>query len=81
MALELRELVPEMAAALGEEDLTVYELNGFIVIEERCPMNFEGSGQSGWPIPSGALGYADWKLKAPQKRNGQKVEAMCRSWR
>ncbi|NLY52488.1 MAG: BON domain-containing protein [Firmicutes bacterium] len=39
-ALELRELVPEMAAALGEEDLTVYELNGFIVIEGKVPNEF-----------------------------------------
>ena len=38
MALELS-VVPEMAAALGEEN-PVYELNGFIVIEGKVPNEF-----------------------------------------
>ncbi|NLY29790.1 MAG: BON domain-containing protein [Firmicutes bacterium] len=40
VALELSKLVPEMAAALGEENLAVYELNGFIVIEGKVPNEF-----------------------------------------
>ncbi|NLA59464.1 MAG: BON domain-containing protein [Firmicutes bacterium] len=39
-ALELSLVVPELTTALGEEDLMVYELNGFIVFEGKVPNEF-----------------------------------------
>jgi pilus assembly protein CpaC len=38
--LELSTVVPDMDAALAEESLAVYELNGFIVIEGQLPNEF-----------------------------------------
>ena len=36
----LRQLVPDMTAAVGEETLKIFELNGFIVIEGQLPNEY-----------------------------------------